>query len=172
MCGKEHQISRNISTSHEAALIKMGNWQSLNICCDNDQDSSHSSQELLVHPQKNPFLNFPDDLLLELVQYLSEFEVIELSEVNHDVRHRLKRKTRELFILHSIKNKHYSHFRSNPIALRFNEEFLNASDFPSYNLLKRFNASYLTSQFSKLRMVQCSIVHLPLIVQYSLISIS
>ena len=73
----------------------------------------------------NLFIHLPDELLWELLFYLLEIDILELSQTNHDLRNRLKKNIGELFLLKRIKNLEFNEF---PTVLAFNEnpaEFIN-----------------------------------------------
>lgn len=127
----------------------------------NKHDPFHfliQNDDLLIH--------FPDTLLQELLRYLSAFEMMEFSRVNNDLRYRLQRNIRELYILQNIKNKFYNNFQSRPFAMSVNDDYPNPPDYPLHDLQERLDSSLIYFPFSRFMIIQCSTGHIPLIVQY------
>eukprot|EP01040_Poterioochromonas_malhamensis_P013031 gene13031-14295_t len=139
----------------------MGNWKSLNSCWYNNQDSHH---DLII--QNNVFTNFPDCLLQEIVQYLSELEIIELCRGNKDLKIRLLKNILESYIFLTITKKPYMKYEDYPFAMSLTKNYPNTFSFTPKYLQRRLHASLSPFAFSRYLVIKCSTDFLSLIVEH------
>lgn len=113
----------------------------------------------------NVFTNFPNDLLQELLLVLSPMEVMEFSRVNKDLTNRLKNSKSWLYFLHFSMKNDDKRFLSSPRAMRRGEGSPRAFNLNFYYYQHELGPSFKPFPFTKFNIVQCSTVHLPLLVQ-------
>ncbi len=133
----------------------MGNWKSLNSCWNNDQDLHYDSVI-----QNNVFTNFPDCLLQEIVQYLSELEIIELCRGNKDMKNRLLKYILESYIFLTIVKKPYMKYEDYPFAMSLTKNYPNTFSFTPKYLQQKLNAGLSPFVFSRYLVIKCSYLQL------------
>eukprot|EP01040_Poterioochromonas_malhamensis_P004092 gene4092-4379_t len=116
----------------------MGSGSSLNTL-----NSSESCLSISV----NVFANLSDDLLQELLLYLSPFEIMEFSRANNDLKNRLKKCKSRLYFL------------------RLGDGSPSTLDLNFYYYQRKLGPFFTPFPFAKFEIVQCSTGHLPLLVR-------
>lgn len=134
----------------------MGSGSSLNTL-----NSSESCLSISV----NVFANLSDDLLQELLLYLSPFEIMEFSRANNDLKNRLKKCKSRLYFLYSSKKRSPRDFLSSPFVRRLGDGSPSTLDLNFYYYQRKLGPFFTPFPFAKFEIVQCSTGHLPLLVR-------
>lgn len=134
----------------------MGSGSSLN---------TFNSSESCLSISSNIFANLPDDLLQELLLYLSPIEVNEFSRANNDLTNRLKKRKSRLYFLYSSKKTMSRDFLSSPFVMRLGEGSPSTFNLNFYYYQRKLGPFFTPFPFARFDIVQCSTGHLPLLVR-------